>query len=830
MRLTLEFGFPLRNGLHARPATALVQAAECLQADLMFTNMRTGEVASLRSVLDLVGTDTRIDDPCRIEIDGPDAQHAHDLLSSYLREEFPRIDDTPQPTTAKAWVNIPHPLRNKPGACITGLGVVPGLVAGTLRRHRSARLPDEAALAAIPRRSIEAEAEAARIAMMRLVRDMERELPGLSGACHDIVRAHLAILRDPTWISSVEGLVKEGLGAPVAVARAATHFARNLQGSRNALLRERGSDLRDIATRILGNLGVSCTVEDRRPWTAGTILVTDELSPSELLALPMERVAGIVLAGGGPTSHVAIMSSTLGVPLLMQTGQGVHSLDDGIPAILDTRRGILVPAPSDAVRTRFDAEIARWAVRNHRLHVESRIPAISLDGALVEVAANVANAAQARDAMACGADGIGLFRTEMLFMEDPSVLPSEETQFAAYRDTLLAVEGKPCIFRLLDIGGDKAHPTLCPDQEANPFLGFRSVRFYARERETLLTQARALLRAAVHGDLRIMIPMVHRTDEIRLVRAIVSEAASQLEKRGIPHRPNVQVGIMVEIPAAVLALPELAREADFLSIGTNDLCQYFLAVDRDNPAVAPLYDPMQVAFWRLLELAARNAREAGKWLGVCGDLAARPECMPLWLALGVDELSVPPRAVPVIKTAARRHYATAGRVALDKWTSTPGATLDLPAAEFPLTDPSLIVFDVDAADKDAAIAAAVGRLLETGRTSDPGAIENAVWDRESTYSTGLGAGIAVPHCKSDALEASSLVLMRMRRPVEWNSIDGQPVGIVILLAIRAADPGDTHLRLIARLARRVVQESFQAKLHAAPDPAAMHRLIEDALA
>ncbi len=390
------------------------------------------------------------------------------------------------------------------------------------------------------------------------------------------------------------------------------------------------------------------------------IVVADDLTPSQLTRLPREQLAGVVLARGGATNHVAILCRALAIPALVACGPAALTLAAGSAALLNAGEGWLDGAADAAALDAARQDIAQREQRRRTLREQSAGQARTRDGVAIEVAANIANAAEARDAVLNGADGVGLLRTEFLFI-DRHDAPSEDEQRAACQDVLDALQGRPAIIRTLDAGGDKDVPYLPLPAEDNPALGLRGIRTGFAMPEVLDTQLRALLQVKPLSRLRILLPMVADLADLQRVRQRLDELAAEL---GVAERP--QLGVMIEVPSAALLADQLAQHADFLSIGTNDLTQYTLAMDRCHPALAANLDALHPALLRLIALTVHGAAKHGKWVGVCGALASDPQATPVLVGLGVTELSVSPQLVPEIKDAVRRLDSTAcQQLALD---------------------------------------------------------------------------------------------------------------------------------------------------------------------
>jgi fructose-specific PTS system IIA-like component len=462
-------------------------------------------------------------------------------------------------------------------------------------------------------------------------------------------------------------------------------------------------------------------------------------------------------------------------------------------------------------------------------------PAATGDGHRLEIGANVSDLDEAKRSFIAGAEGIGLFRTEMLYL-DRRAAPDEGEQYDTYTRMIDAADCRPVIIRTMDIGGDKPLAYLNLPAEHNPFLGYRAMRIYPEFEALFRTQIRALVRASAHGPLKVMLPMVSSVEEVRWAKKIVVEEQARCASESKPFDKTMALGAMIEVPSAALALTDLCRELDFFSIGSNDLLQYFTAADRTNSRMAALYNPLQPAFLRFLADIVGTARAHKKWVGLCGEMGGQPRYLPLLAGLGLDEISVSPPAIGGLKAElSRLNFAECRELlasTLNCATSGEVATLlDSFAAQHPapLVAPELIVGNVDATTKAEAIKRAVDLLYIHGRTEQPRALEAAIWRREASYSTGFGHGFAIPHCQHGAVSANSLVLLKLPTPVPWGSLDGKPVRMVMLLVVRDSDAGTEHMKTISVIARQMMHEAFRASLEQEHDAAALCALLKSNL-
>ncbi len=468
-----------------------------------------------------------------------------------------------------------------------------------------------------------------------------------------IFDAHHMMLHDPTLAKKIRKSVEGGQIVERALMLAVDEFAAVLAGMKDELFAARAADVRDIGHRLLRILlGAADTTLSN--ITQPSIVIADDLTPSDTASLDPAMTLGFCTARGGLTAHSAILARTLGIPAIVALGDELlHSVTTGTRLILDGKDGRLVISPDEATvqqyeRTRQQHELHVAQVKAHAME-----PTQTANGRRVEVAANIGDAGSARDAVANGAEGVGLLRTEFLYLDDVQP-PSEEKQVGVYRGIFEVMGQRPVIVRTLDIGGDKPPSYLPFPQEMNPFLGWRAIRISLDRPELFKTQLRAILRAAAGYQVRIMFPMVSDLEELRAGRGMVEEVKAELEAAKIVFAEDVPVGIMVETPAAAMLVDVLSEAADFFSLGTNDLTQYTLAVDRGNATVAKLFQPLHPSVLRLIQRTIELAHARGKWVGMCGELAGMQKAIPILLGLGLDEFSMNPRAIPDAKHLIRQ--------------------------------------------------------------------------------------------------------------------------------------------------------------------------------
>lgn len=471
----------------------------------------------------------------------------------------------------------------------------------------------------------------------------EKALEDVGEANAMIFEIHQMMLEDLDYLESIENIIRsQEVNAEYAVATTADNFAQMFASMDDAYMQGRAADVKDVSERVLDILcGVSAGVKE---MTEPCIIAADDLAPSETVQLDKSKVLGFATMYGSSNSHTAILARTMNIPAVIGLGENLSAQYDGKMAVIDGFTGVLYVDPDEETLVRMQEKRAKDLEQKELLNQLKGKENVTKSGQKINVYANIGNVSDLGAVLKNDAGGIGLFRSEFLYLEN-STFPTEEQQFAVYKQVAESMAGKKVIIRTLDIGADKQVDYFNLDKEENPALGYRAIRICLTRPEIFKTQLRTLYRAAVYGNLSIMFPMIISVSEVKKIKEIIAEVKAELKAEGIPYKEDVELGIMIETPAAVMMSRELAKEVDFFSVGTNDLTQYTLAIDRQNQKLDAFYDPHHPAVLAMIKMAADNAHAEGKWIGICGELGADLELTEEFLKMGLDELSVSPALV-----------------------------------------------------------------------------------------------------------------------------------------------------------------------------------------
>ena len=936
MALIVEFICELPNGVHARPASHVETLCNTFSSQIEWHNLRTDRKGNAKSALALIGTDTLAGDNCQLLISGADEQEAHQRLSQWLRDEFPHCDAPLAEVKSDELEPLPVSLTNLNPQIIRARTVCSGSAGGILTPISSLDLN---ALGNLPAaKGVDAEQSALENGLTLVLKNIEFRLLDSDGATSAILEAHRSLAGDTSLREHLLAGVSAGLSCAEAIVTSANHFCEEFARSSSSYLQERALDVRDVCFQLLQQIYGEQRFPAPGKLTQPAICMADELTPSQFLELDKNHLKGLLLKSGGTTSHTVILARSFNIPTLVGVDIDALTPWQHQTIYIDGNAGAIVVEPGEAVARYYQQEArvqdalreqqrvwltqqARTAdgirieiaaniahsveaqaafgngaegvglFRTEMLYMdrtsapgeselynifcqalesangrsiivrtmdiggdkpvdyqqEARVQdalreqqrvwltqqARTADGIRIEIAANIAHSVEAQAAFGNGAEGVGLFRTEMLYMDRTSA-PGESELYNIFCQALESANGRSIIVRTMDIGGDKPVDYLNIPAEANPFLGYRAVRIYEEYASLFTTQLRSILRASAHGSLKIMIPMISSMEEILWVKEKLAEAKQQLRNEHIPFDEKIQLGIMLEVPSVMFIIDQCCEEIDFFSIGSNDLTQYLLAVDRDNAKVTRHYNSLNPAFLRALDYAVQAVHRQGKWIGLCGELGAKGSVLPLLVGLGLDELSMSAPSIPAAKARMAQldsrecrkllNQAMACRTSLEVEHLL--AQFRMTQQDAPLVTAECITLESDWRSKEEVLKGMTDNLLLAGRCRYPRKLEADLWAREAVFSTGLGFSFAIPHSKSEHIEQSTISVARLQAPVRWGDDEAQ---FIIMLTLNKHAAGDQHMRIFSRLARRIMHEEFRNALVNAASADAIASLLQHEL-
>lgn len=641
IRLTI----PNKLGLHARPAARFVQTANQFRAEIQVKNK--GKVANAKSINQVATLNARQGDTVTITAVGPEAATALAAFLALAADNFGDRDEVDVAATA-----VPAITTAAKGE-LTGIPASAGIAIGPAFQYRP-RLPQVETRTITDAAGEWVRLETAVTAAQSEIQQLHHQAIAQVGEAEAaIFEAHLLFLQDPDFLGQAKSaIVQQKINAEAAWQQVAEATAEAFRHLDSAYMQARAADVLDVAHRVLRHLlGEEPPVLE---MAEPAILLAADLTPSDTARLDPDKVLGLAVEIGGTTSHSAILARAMGIPAIVGIGPALAKIPDGQIIALDGGNGRLWLKPDKKQQTSLQAQRTVWLEQQRAAKTAGKEPAVTKDGRPIEIAANIGGPLDTAVALDYGAEGVGLFRTEFLFLGRDSA-PSEEEQFDAYKKAAEAMGRKPLIIRTLDIGGDKPIPYINQDHEANPFLGWRGIRFCLDHLELFKPQLKAILRASHKANIKLMFPMVGTVDELRRAKAVLVDCMTELKTKKVSFDENLEVGVMIEVPSAVAVADQLAVEAHFFSIGTNDLTQYVMAADRGNARVAGLADALQPAVLRMIKQTVLAAHAGGIWVGICGELAGSALATPLLVGLGIDELSMNAPAIPGVKTAVRRY-------------------------------------------------------------------------------------------------------------------------------------------------------------------------------
>ena len=830
----LIYACKLKEGIHARPAGHIERLCNTFSADISWSNSRTGITANAKSALALVGTDTLFQDECKITLSGDDEFDAcvqlADLLEKICLQEETHTEETPDVD-----LSLPRTLRETHPVYIRGTRISGGIAIARSVVSKSITFCQLESLAPVGYLGEKAELALFQQGIENLKNEKVTQLENACGVERDIIEAHLSIVNDITFAGQVTEYICQQHNAFSAVISAAIAFCDILNNSSSKYIKERVLDVMDITLQLLSKINSDIHLPHSRiELVESSILVADSLTPGKFMALDKTRLAGMVLSNTGKTSHTAILARSLGIPTITDLDDNAPSFDPDELMVLDGNLGLLIPSPTNAVLRYYQSDIDAKTQKQKQMLAQVINPATTADGRRIEVAANIGGDLEAARAFSNGAEGIGLFRTELAFM-DRAVPPTEDELTQQYIDVIKHANNQPVIFRTIDIGGDKPLEYLNIQPEENPFLGYRAIRIYPEFITLFKTQLSAILRASASGYARIMIPMIASVEEVVWCREVLESVKIDLRANHIKFDENIEMGVMLEVPSVLFAVPEIARHADFFSVGSNDLTQYLFAADRGNTRVEHVYDNFSPAFLRALKFAVDEVHRQGRWIGICGELAANLQLLPLLIGMGFDELSMSSAAIPTIKSEIasmkqeqcgdllQQALALGSSAEVRQILENPNVKI---TTSLPIISESCILNNLDLQNRNEVIKMLTDNLWLQDRTHNPEKLAEDVWAREDSFPTAVGYGFAIPHTKSDFITNSTISIAKLQKPIQWGE---QQVNIIIMLTIRKSSTDNEHMKYFSQLARKIMNEDFRNEISRSNTKNDIYKVVAQAI-
>ncbi|AMO54647.1 hypothetical protein GZ77_24425 [Endozoicomonas montiporae] len=825
----LVFTCELINGLHARPASAFVREVQAFSVEVILENQRNGRRASGNSALSLISADVAYRDVCKLTITGGDADKALARLRYFIQKELPKSDSA---VASSGSSYLPPSLRALTMNVAKGHATGEGWARGTpvcLKEYRFLPNQDHAVYAGVTGERL------------RLVGALEQVQKNLLQAIEkaelvaerEVLGAHYTLACDPDFKRRLLDHVNNGLSVVESIEATLEHFTHALKSGDSAYLQDRVMDIRDLCDQLMYfSYGSGCLYTPD-VLNQHSICLADNLTPSQLLALDHRYLNGLVLESGGKASHTVLIAQARGIPVVVGAEGARELMNTSAEVILDAGLGVLIGDPSREVARYYQQERRKQQRMNERYHPFINRQAKTLDGIRLEVGANIVGVEDAEQAFGQGAESVGLFRTEMIYMQREQA-PDENEQVCTYSKLLRLAENRSVIIRTMDVGADKPVDYFELEDEDNPFLGYRAIRLYPEFLDLFRIQIRAILIAACEQPASVMIPMVSCLDEVLWVRDVIHNVQKEMTQNNEAFG-TIRLGIMLEVPSACLIIDQLADYVDFFSIGSNDLAQYFLAADRDNEKVSNLYSYLHPSFLRLLKMVMNETRRYQVWTGLCGEMATDPEALPLLVGLGLDEISLPGTIIPAIKEKLSHLASSDCRKLLDQAVvcnsvQSVQSLLKTFRSDFTsrtIFDTAIVNLDYEALSKEEAVKELVDMMLLDGRLLDGSQVEEAIWAREALYSTEMDNGIAIPHLQSEHVLCHSVGILRLRESLCWLGDSEPQVNTIFLLAVPDAVAKGQHMKVFSRLARKLVKPEFIERFNRCDDPQQIIGLLRE---
>ncbi len=837
--MSIEYSFrcALTNGIHARPASHLEKLCNRFNCEIVWINERNKNRGNAKSVLSLIGTNTLFEDDCRLVITGEDEQQAFKDVSYFIENELEACDSVLETTeTEEEASSLPRTLVKANPTYIQGKSVIHGIAKGIIKPLNAVNLDDFKDIDYIVS-PVEAEQNKFVSAIDKTIKEIQDKLATCSKTETEILNFQLSFLSDEDFIQKIQTNIKTGDGSVSALMSVINSYREMFRNADSQYLKERELDVIDVASEILSILAPDVSVKNEFKLTEDSICVADNLTPGQFIDMDKKYLKGLVLTHAGATSHTIILARSFGIPTVLGIETSALSSLENKTVILDGDFGIVVYEMNDEVSRYYQQESTVLSLQAIKQNVHSKSAGCTNDGKSFEIAANIASGDEAEKAFAMGADGIGLFRTEMLYMDRPSA-PTEEELYQAFCTAVKFADGKPVIIRTMDIGGDKPAEFIKIPKEHNPFLGYRGVRICEEYNQLFQDQLKAILRATPLGKIKIMVPMVSSYEEVLWIKSEVEKAKTTLRDLGLTYSDSYQLGIMIEVPSIMFMIDACCEHLDFLSIGSNDLTQYLIAVDRDNHNVSKYYNCFSPAFIKALKFIADSVHKNGKWIGLCGEMGGMQKALPILTGLGLDEISMSCNAIARTKEELSKLDFNLCSALVDKLCNAKTAEeveYLLEHEQTQIRNDSIIsedciLYDADFKNKEEALKGIVDKLYLAGRCKNRFKFIDDLWLREEAYTTDIGFGFAIPHSKSEQMLSNTISICKLAEPINWGNSE---VSVIVMLALRKESVdagGNDHMKIFSKLAKKIMNKDFRNQIFDSNSTSQIHDIFNEHLA
>lgn len=821
--MSIEYNFTcsLKNGIHARPASHLEKLCNSFISNISWINQRNQIQGDAKSVLSLIGTNTLVNDKCMLVVSGVDEKQALETISKFIENDLEKCDADLEESKSEIVENstLPRTLVKTEPNFVKGKAVVHGVSIGILKSINSVNI-DSIIDDLAPSGTVDYETIRFEKALKQTIGSIEDKLVTCSNTEKDILGFQVSFLKDADFIKKVEKEIISEIGCVNAINKIVKEYRKAFKNAESNYLKERELDVIDVAYKLISFLNPELLAKNEFNLTEKSICITDNLTPGQFIDMDKTFLKGLVLSHAGETSHTVILARSFGIPTVIGIDLADVAFLESKEVILDGNFGIIIHDISENVLRYYNQEISIQNKLDEKQKKNSYKPGITHDGKLLEVAANIASGIEAETAFKLGADGIGLFRTEMLYMDRASA-PSEKELFDSFYAAVTVANGKPVIIRTMDIGGDKPAEFIDIGKEHNPFLGYRGVRIYQEFNQLFQEQLRAILKVTAFGPIKIMVPMICSYDEVVWIKSEIERAKTSLLQEGCVISNNYQVGIMIEVPSVMFIIDQCCEVLDFFSIGSNDLTQYLMAVDRDNSNVDKYYNCFNPAFIRALRHIVDTVHKYGKWVGLCGEMGGMQKALPLLVGLGLDEISMSGNVIARTKEELLKLDAGLCQSLLEK--ACKGKNIAdveklLESEEVQISDEKIITIDCISIDdeyqnKEEAIKCIVDKIYLSGRCKNRYKLIDDLWAREEAYSTDIGFGFAIPHSKSEQMRSNTISICRLAKPIDWGSSE---VSVIVMLTLKkelASSDNNEHMKIFSKLAKKIMNQEFREQIY-----------------